>query len=233
MIIIAALPREIRALVRGTAADTRWLGQGIHLHHLPEATAVAAGMGENRVLAAWQALLESGFDTGCEPLVLSVGLAGACASTVRPGDVRTAREVVDTRTGERWPADASLGSLHAEVLASSGAIANVGEKRRLHDTYGATLVDMEAAAVARLAAAAGMRFAAVKAVSDAHDFEMQSLARFASAHGHFRTGAFALHTALRPHRWRPTMRLGSDSNRALTALTAALQGIITSEAKRR
>ena len=81
---------------------------------------------------------------------------------------------------------------------------------------------MEAATVARMAGTNGIPFRAVKAVSDAHDFELSSLSRFASPHGHFRTRAFALHTALRPRTWSQTMKLGSGSNRALRALTEVL-----------
>jgi adenosylhomocysteine nucleosidase len=85
---------------------------------------------------------------------------------------------------------------------------------------------MEAATVARLAAAKGLRFRAIKGISDAHDFEMESMSRFADAHGHFRIGAFALHTALRPASWQSAMRLGRESNRALTKLWIELSSLI-------
>jgi adenosylhomocysteine nucleosidase len=86
-------------------------------------------------------------------------------------------------------------------------------------------VDMEAATVARLAELHGIPFRAIKAVSDAHDFELTSLSRFATKTGHFRTGAFALHTALRPHRWHNTIQLGAGSQRALLALNKRLKEI--------
>jgi adenosylhomocysteine nucleosidase len=85
---------------------------------------------------------------------------------------------------------------------------------------------MEAATVARLAAMRGIPFRAVKAVSDAHDFELEGLSRFSSADGSFRTGAFALHTALRPGKWGKAMELGRGSSRALAGLTQALQVLI-------
>jgi adenosylhomocysteine nucleosidase len=87
---------------------------------------------------------------------------------------------------------------------------------------------MEAATVARLALARGLRFRAIKGISDAHDFEMESMSRFADARGHFRTGAFALHTAVRPRNWSSAMRLGRASNRALAKLWTELGAIINS-----
>ena len=187
---------------------------------------IAAGMGETRITAAWEAARECGALDERDALVVSAGLAGSCTAALMPGQVCSASVVVDTLTGERWQPRWVPENLPTAVLATSSTIAGVDEKRRLHEAYGAGMVDMEAAAVARLAEAAGLRFAAVKAVSDAHDFEMQTLSRFASSRGHFRTGAFALHTAVRPHRWGSAARLGRDSNRALAALTGVLQGLI-------
>ena len=89
---------------------------------------------------------------------------------------------------------------------------------------------MEAATVARLARAHGLRFRAIKGISDAHDFELASLARFEGKHGMFRTASFALHTALRPHHWRKSMVLGRGSAQALAGLESELRRLIaTSE----
>ena len=100
------------------------------------------------------------------------------------------------------------------------------EKTRLADTYAAAMVDMEAATVARLALAHGLRFRAIKGISDAHDFELASLSRFEGKHGSFRTGRFALHTALRPHHWRKTVTLGRHSAQALSALERTLRSLL-------
>ncbi len=86
------------------------------------------------------------------------------------------------------------------------------------------MVDMEAATVARLARMRGLGFRAIKAVSDAHDFELSSLSRFASPHGHFRTGAFALHTALRPAPWRQTMQLGARQSAGVPRADRSVEG---------
>ena len=156
-------------------------------------------------------------------LVISAGLAGSCSTALSPGGVFEAGAVVDARTGERLRTAVASGDI---VLATTGTIASIGEKARLAASYGASMVDMEAATVARLARAHGIAFRAVKGVSDAHDFELASLSRFEGKHGQFRTAAFALHTAIHPHHWRPAARLGRESNRALAALHDTLEKII-------
>jgi len=216
--IIAALPREIAALVHGAPAHPLLLQQGIHLYRLPNAIVVAAGMGRQRVTLAVNAALAAAEVA----TLISIGLAGACTPTHTPGIVLEATTVHDAQTGERYTTVATTGL----TLISTQAIANVHEKARLHQAYSADLVDMEASTVARLAAARGLQFRAIKSISDAHDFELASLSRFANHQGHFRTAAFAAHTALRPHTWQKTIRLGRNSNRALSALTLAVQAAI-------
>jgi adenosylhomocysteine nucleosidase len=229
--IIAALPREIAGLVRGRKNDAAYRQRNIAVHWIGrgDAVVVAAGMGAQRATLAVQAALEEvremyslpPGDEGVLPsLLISVGLAGACSSELRPGDVAFAREVVDTLTGERF---ATADSDAKYTLATASEIASAKEKQRLFASYGAAMVDMEAATVARLALAHGIPFRAIKAISDAHDFELAALSRFADRQGQFRTAAFALHTAVRPHAWGKTMQLGRDSKRALEALTARLR----------
>jgi adenosylhomocysteine nucleosidase len=215
--IIAALPREVAALVRGVAPDPHRKRDGVFLYRLPNAVVVCGGMGSVRVLLAVRAALDSGeIDT-----LISTGLAGGCDPAAQVGTVFEARTIVDAQSGARFTTssgDATLVTTHS--------IASIHEKQRLFASYGAAVVDMEAATVARMAETHGLRFRAIKAVSDAHDFELSSLSRFATHHGHFRTGAFALHTALRPHSWRKTMQLGSGSQRALRALTETLKEVL-------
>ncbi len=217
--VIAALPRELRALVKGSAPDAALLARGVHLHRLGNAVIVCAGMGAVRAALAFEAALAC----GSIELVLSAGLAGSCTDALQPGEVREAGLIIHALTGERFSCQVQDGDL---ILATTAAIASVGEKARLAMAYRAAMVDMEAATLARLARAHGLPFRAVKGISDAHDFELASLSRFEGKHGQFRTAAFAFHTALRPHHWRPAAKLGRESNRALGALTARLQEIL-------
>lgn len=218
--IIAALPHEITGLVRGTRPDAELGQRGIHLHRIDGAVVVAAGMGASRAALALDAALRV---EGIE-LIVSTGLAGSCTPEIHAGEVIEAATVVDAKTGERFPCVTSDAE---RILVTTETIAGVREKARLRESYNAALVDMEAATVARLALGRGFRFRAIKGISDAHDFEMESMSRFADARGQFRTSAFVLHTALRPQTWNSAMRLGRESNRALTKLWAELRSLIS------
>ena len=223
--IIAALPREIAALVRGTIADAGLLRRGIHLYRIDGAVVVAAGMGAERARLA----VETALATGDVGMLISAGLAGGCVAGAEAGSVIEANVVVDASTGERFSSAAGRAEKSPAkkvTLATTEAIANVREKARLAASYGATIVDMEAATVARLARAHGLAFRAIKGVSDAHDFELISLARFAGKRGSFRTGAFALHTGVRPWTWGKAIKLGRDSSRALAGLDVALREVL-------
>lgn len=218
--IVAALPREIAGMVRGTRPDSDLLRRGIQLHRLDNAVVVVAGMGATRATLAFAAATR---EEEIE-LVVSAGLAGACSGDVQAGQVIESSLVIDAKTGERFACDARGRA--RSVLVTTASIAGIREKQRLLESYGAALVDMEAATVARLAQARGLRFRAIKGISDAHDFELKSMSRFADARGQFRTGAFALHTALRPQSWGSAMRLGRDSNRALAKMWSELRAVI-------
>lgn len=172
-----------------------------------------AGMGAERATLALAAALQ------IRPIdrVVSVGLAGACDPALRVGTVIRAGLVVDTRTGERFGT-----SDDGCVLATSPRVAGVAGKSRLRETYGADAVDMEAAAVARVAMAGGREFRAIKAISDEAEFALPAMDRWVTSDGHFREGAFALHTALRPAGWGPLWQLARNSRQALLALTDEL-----------
>lgn len=223
LILLAALPREIKALVRSQPAEPALLRQGIHLYALPRAIVVAGGMGSARVSASFGAALQAASQSGEVAGVISIGLAGACAAAVRPGSIVEPSLVIDSHTGERFETAAPESGPN---LVSTQTIASVQEKERLHSTYGAQLVDMEAATVGRLAQANNLNFRAIKAISDAHDFELASLSRFTGRRGQFRTGAFAVHTALRPRHWRYAAELGRNSKHALGELTQTLTNLL-------
>jgi len=215
--IIAALPREVAGLTRGMKPEPRFVAERVFAFRRLSSVIVCAGMGTERAVLAVRAALTCGVDE----LLVSAGLAGSCDPAVTVGTVIEAGQIIDARSGERFAGSEGCGA----VLVTSPSIASVAEKRRLHQTYGASVVDMEAATVARLAQANGLRFRAIKAVSDAHDFELESLARFATLQGQFRTGAFALYTVLHPQSWGSALQLGKGSTRALSALTEALENL--------
>lgn len=216
--IIAALPREIAAVVRGTQADAALVKDGVWLYRVDGAVVVAAGMGAERAGIAVEAALA----TGDVRMLISTGLAGGCVPGVEAGTVMEAGLVVEVATGERFAAGGGSGV----TLASAEAIASVQEKARLAERFGAVIVDMEAATVSRIAQAKGLGFRAIKGVSDGHNFELSSLGMFAGQRGSFRTGAFAAYTAVRPWTWAKAVELGRGSAKALARLGVALRQVI-------
>ncbi len=193
-----------------------------HRSRQPSILLATAGMGATRVSLAVAAALAH----GPVDLLLSVGLAGACIPSLAAGDVLEASLVIDSQSGERFTPATLSGIAAPAILVTTPRIASPSEKQRLHATYNAAAVDMEAATVARLARAHNIPFAAFKAISDDHTVDLSHLRAFAHARGHFRTSAFALHTALRPHLWLPTAALGRNTSRALENLSSGLRRVI-------
>ena len=207
--IVAALPREVSGLVKGW--ERRLVSPNAFMYRKGDALVTCAGMGTARVTRAVQAALAEGATE-----LVSAGLAGACDPGLQVGDVVRAGLVVDSRTGERFGAG-------DEMLVTAPSIASVREKTRLWATYGARAVDMEAATVARLAAAHGVHFRAVKVISDDAGFELEELGRFATDDGQFREAAFAAYAVMRPRLWGKLIELAGNSKKALGILTEAMR----------
>jgi adenosylhomocysteine nucleosidase len=122
-------------------------------------------------------------------------------------------QVIDVTDGSRVTLSEGKG-----VLVSFGSVASPAQKAQLRDSYGAQLVDMEAAAVWHAAEAHGVKFMAVKAISDEFDFTFPEIEKFVDAQGRFQQGRFARFVMVRPWLWRKMNRLAQGSNRAVSGL---------------
>lgn len=211
--IIAALPREVSALVQGW--KRRQCPGGVAVYTDGSAVVACAGMGAARAGLAAEAAMATMPVTD----LLSVGFAGACDPALQAGEIVRAGVVFDNRTGEKFEDDR-----YKQVLVTADEIASVRDKERFVRLYGAAAVDMEAAAVARLARARGLGFGAIKVISDEAGFEVGELSQFSTADGQFREWAFALHVAVRPALWSKAAALGRNSSKALATLTETLRG---------
>lgn len=218
--IIAALPGELSPLVRGWPHSTR---NSIHFwaqrNEEEEWIAACAGMGQPAATRAFAAIE----DGGPIDLVFSVGWAGALAPEIPAGSAHNVAGVVDVRTGERFLCDAGAGDLW---LATSQRVASEPEKRRLAHAYGAALVDMEAAAIARLAAMRDLPFYAIKGVSDTLTQHLPDMNRFLSPAGLFRIAPFLLFAAFRPWYWPAILKMGENSKKAAQGIAASLHDFL-------
>ncbi|MGA8731936.1 MAG: nucleoside phosphorylase [Terracidiphilus sp.] len=214
--IVAAMPGELKPLVGGWPHSTR---NGIRFwakrNEEEEWDAACAGAGQQAATRAFAALE----DGGPIDLVLSVGWAGALDPGIAPGTAHNVAGVIDVLTGERFRCDAGAGDLW---LVTSPIVADASEKRRLASTYGASLVDMEAAALARLASMREIPFYCIKGVSDGLTDTLPDFNRFISPEGQFKIAGFILYALVRPGYWPALVRMGENSRRASQSITESL-----------
>jgi len=212
--IIAALPGELKPLVRGWASDVPTAGIRRWTHRTGDDIwiAVCAGMGAD---AARRAFAAAEVD-GPLQIVLSVGWAGALDSGIRPGEARMVSVIIDGQTHKRFLLDGERRNL---TLVTAARVADAAEKTQLRLDYpGAMIVDMEAATVAQLAQDRGLAMGCVKGISDGVGAEMPDLNPFIDSMGQLRMAPFLVHLAVRPEYWKPVIDLGSNSSKAALSM---------------
>ncbi len=224
--VLAALAGELKPLVRGWTQLPPVKGSGVRMWQRPEpagpdeVVAVCAGMGAAAARRAFSAV-EFG---GALDKVYSIGWAGATVDRFAAESCFVASQVIDAQTGERF--ECGVRGAREHRLVTTAHVANAAEKRRLWASYGAGMVDMEAATVARLAQMRGIPFVCVKAISDEHDAELPDMNPFLDVHGQLEMGRFLGHIALRPAMLPALVRLGVHSGRAAKALALATEGLL-------
>lgn len=219
--IVAALEREVRPLVkRWRVAEKEHGGRRFRFFETGEVVLVCGGIGAEAARRAAEAAIV----LYSPSIIYSVGFAGALNSELKIGDVVEPRRVVNASDGSSTNTDHGEG-----VLVSFAAVASPAQKMKLAESFGAHAVDMEAAAVARAAEARGIRFAALKAISDDCDFTFPPIERFIDSGGQFSEARFAVFAAQRPWLWGRVAKLARDNMRASRALCHALQKLIDRE----
>ena len=160
--------------------------------------------------------------------LVSYGWAGAISCGVKPPGVYTVAEVVDARTGERYPTDSPHQGPEAPLrMVTLDHVATASEKRPLAERYQASLVDMEAATIGRLARAHGLAFLCVRGVSDGYTDELPDFNPYIDRMGHLQTTAFTLHALVRPASWGPLLALGRNSRAAAQALAREIPQVLS------
>lgn len=213
--IIAALAGELKPLVRGW----KMLGQNFWAGRIGdcEAVAVAGGMGARAAeRAVDHVLAEANPDA-----LVSYGWAGALTCAVKAGAVCVISEVIEDGTGERF----ATASRDGFRLITLDRVARADEKRALAEKRQAVLVDMEAATVARLAAARGLPFYCFKGISDGYADRLPDFNRFVDTdRGELKMGALVAYAAVRPVYWGSLWRMGKNSGVAADGLVELVKG---------
>jgi adenosylhomocysteine nucleosidase len=210
--IIAALAGELKPLVQG------WQKRGqLYYGQIGETECVATsgGIGVTAATRACDLLLAEGkFDT-----LISYGWAGSLSCGLKPPAACVITEVVDSRTSEQFRTASSEG----QRLVTLDHVARYGEKREIAQKYQAPLVDMEAAAIARIAAAHDLAFYCFKGISDGYNDKLPDFNRFLGKDGQLRMPAFIAYALLHPQYWNALRQLDRQSK----AAASSLAGLVT------
>jgi adenosylhomocysteine nucleosidase len=221
--IIAALEREVRPLIRNwTVRTIESAGRRYRVFESGVAVLVCGGIGAAAARRATEAVI----DEIAPERVLSVGFVGALDDSLKVGDIIEPRTVINSGDGVRTEIDSGCGD---GTLVSYASVADREQKNRLRVAYSAVAVDMEAAAVAQAAQARSVEFGAMKSISDDADFNMPAMDRFIASDGSFESLKFALHVAVRPWLWKPSIVLARNSSIASRALSNAIAGYLARE----
>ena len=216
--IIAAVPLELKHIARGwevVPCAARYAKAWRTVDAAGDIRiAACAGMGADAARRAFAAAEADGLLDG----VLSVGLAGATLQELRVGECLVLSEVIDASTGERFTLTDGKRRLR---IASLSQVADAREKNRVRETYGAVMVDMESATVARMAQQRGIPMCCIKAVSDEVDAVLPDVGPFLRE-GQLRLAPFLASVAMRPSMWGPLLRLGGNSSTAAKRLAVTV-----------
>lgn len=211
-------------IVTGLAAEAKALRAGG-----VDAGIACGGSDTARARAAARRLVENGVGG-----LLSFGVGGSLANIVLPGQIVLAEAVV-LPDGRRLPCDPSWRAalagrlaglpvkLHGGLIAGSDSpLCDPAAKHALRHHTGGMAVDMESHAVAEVAAAAGLPFLALRAVSDAVD---QAVPEFAMGgvdeQGRTRLAPVLLGLLRRPQALPDLIILGRHFEQALASLRLA------------
>lgn len=206
------MPRELRPLVRALAMTPTELA-GRPAWRTAAVVAAVLGVGPHRARRAADTLLEA---SGASR-VLVVGLAGACDARLRVADVVAPASVVRATGGQAFEPDGSI--FGSSGVARQGILATV-DRIGAPVPHGATLVDMETAAVAEACVARSVPWDVRRAVSDVPGGLPAGIEAVLRPDGGADVAALARLLSRRPGAALALVRLGRDAGRAVRAVTA-------------
>jgi adenosylhomocysteine nucleosidase len=247
--IIAAMPGELKPLTRGWQHTH---SKGVDLWSAGDCIAACAGAGVSAATRAfaeveklgpidkvistgWAGALRAEIESGQAYWVAGV-LDARTGERFETADVLSdpSRKNKDAARVGHPGVDESPISQNREMghpvvpfqsglwLVTSATVAGKAEKQRLASTTPASLVDMEAAAIARLAAARGISFFCIKGISDGYIDQLPDFNRFILSDGRFHLARFVLFVLPRPCYWSALIRMGENSKKASCAIAASL-----------
>lgn len=170
--IIIALPEELSTLT------SKKIAQG-ECALISEHTLVAhAGTGSANAIKATEQLLAKG---SCK--LISWGCAAALDHPLNAGDLCLPKIII-AESQQHYPTHSAwqqhttkllseLQPIYSEPLCeSSSIVATITDKKKLHDASGSIALDMESAAIAKIAQKADIPFLVIRAIADPANMNM-------------------------------------------------------------
>jgi adenosylhomocysteine nucleosidase len=242
--LIAAMPEEIKPLLRRAGTVRRERLNGLPCYHFSLAghrcCLVESGMGPKRAVVATRALLAA----APPRYLLNFGFAGAVRTGPVVGDIVVAKRLLclherlcteeaglDPKLVERLLSSLSatddnrtLTTLEGSFITASGIVAKAELARILPSDLPHPVLEMETAAVARVAVKAEIPLVALRAISDAAGEELGfAITDFTDADLNLRLHRILLTVAKRPWIVPQLFRLAKNARRAGEALAAAVE----------
>lgn len=218
--VIAALPAEARCLPTGPSQQRAGT---------PPLRVRVSGIGGERAEQAARELLQAGAGA-----LLCFGVGGALDPGLRCGDIVLATEVLSggqsaaparTETAPDWRRGLAqrllgLGNVHLGALLSSDELVDsIERKQQLFRQSGAIAVDMESAAVARVAQQQQVPFMVLRVIADTAQDALPRALQAALGDAAFPRGArFWWSLLSAPSGWAALARLGRRYRRARAVL---------------
>jgi adenosylhomocysteine nucleosidase len=234
--VVAALSLEVGFLIDQLTGVRKYSGPG---HTVIEGECggklialVVTGMGRAAARRGTEILLD-----GHRPRwLLSAGFAGALDPALARYAIVMPNEVLDLE-GHRYAIDVQVPAPPPErgpriatgrLLTVDRVIASAVEKGELHARHGARLVDMETSAVAAVCSARGVRFLAIRIISDEAGVDLPpEVVTLLTRSGSYRVGAALRALWNRPSRIKDFWALHEQAQEAadrLASFTVAALG---------
>lgn len=177
--IIVALPEELSTLT------TKKLAPGVCLLISKNTVVAHAGTGSVNAIKAAETLIAK----GCCKLI-SWGCAAALNNTLKAGDLCLPKIII-AENQQRYPIHsdwqqhtekllAELQPICSDPLSESSSIVSTSTgKKALRDTFGSVALDMESAAIAKIAQKANIPYLVIRAIADPADMNMPDAINYA------------------------------------------------------
>lgn len=228
--IIIALPEEISTLTAKKIAP----GECILISE--KTLVVHAGTGPTKAIKATELLIAK----GCSKLI-SWGCAAALDSSLNAGDLCLPKTIIAENqlcypTHPAWQQHTTklLSGLQpissGSLCESSSIIATNIDKKNLHDTFGGVALDMESAAIAKVAQKANIPFLVIRAIADPADMNMPGAVIYAlNNEGSVNIKKLLIYLLTHPYEIPSLIRLGlafSLARKKLKSVAHTLESII-------